>query len=192
MIKTFVGPMHSAKTASLLVVYNKIWNKEHIKCFKPSKDTRDLGVLKSKDFEETVPAICIDRLEEIFDHIDDSIRTIFIDEIQMLKGDVGVLNYLSIVKDMDIYTAGLNMTSEQQPFGIMPYVLAISDEIQTIKASCYDCGRDAPLTYYQGAKTEEVLVGDAGYLPLCPACLKRREQGNDLKLRLIRKKNDQN
>ena len=189
MIKTFAGPMHSAKTASLLVVYNKIWNKEHIKCFKPTKDTRDPGVLKSKDFEETVPAICIDNLSEILEHIDDKTSTIFIDEIQWLEGNVGILNYLSIVKDIDIYTAGLNMTSEQQPFGIMPYVLAISDEVQIIKASCYDCGRDAPLTYYKGKKDVDTIVGDEGYLPLCPKCLKRRESENDLVLRLIKKNN---
>ena len=35
MIKTFVGPMHSGKTAALMLEYNKIYNKEHVKCFKP-------------------------------------------------------------------------------------------------------------------------------------------------------------
>lgn len=191
MITTFTGPMHSSKTASLIVVYNKIWNKNHIKVFKPRKDTRDPGVLKSKDFEETIPAIEIDKLEEILSNIDESTRVILIDEIQWLEGDVGILSYLSIVQDMDIYTAGLNMTSEQKPFGIMPYVLAISDTVENIRASCYDCGRDASLTYYELEKTEDTLVGDDGYVPLCPACLKRREGDNNLKLRLIRKDNQE-
>ncbi len=191
MIKTFVGPMHSAKTASLLVTYNKIWNKKHIKCFKPKKDTRDPGVLKSKDIEETVPAICIDNLSELLDYVDDDTRIIFIDEIQWLEGDVGVLNYLSIVKDIDIYTAGLNMTSEQQPFGIMPFVLAISDSIQTITASCMDCGRDAPLTYFEGKKDVDTIVGNEGYVSLCPKCLKKRETEESLKLRFIRKNNQE-
>ena len=192
MITTFTGPMHSSKTASLIVAYNKIWNKEHIKVFKPAQDTRDPGVLKSKDFEETIPAIEINNLGEILTNIDESTRVIFIDEIQWLQGDVGVLSYLSIVQDMDIYTAGLNQTSEQKPFGIMPFVLAVSDTVINIKASCYDCGREAALTYYMGDdKTGDTKVGDAGYLPLCPACLKRREGDENLKLRLIRKDNQE-
>ena len=191
MIKTFVGPMHSSKTASLLVTYNKIWNKKHIKCFKPKKDTRDPGVLKSKDLEETVPAIGIENLSELLDHVDDDTRIIFIDEVQWLEGDVGVLNYLSIVKDIDIYAAGLNMTSEQQPFGITPYVLAISDEVINIKASCMDCGRDAPLTYYEGKKDVDTIVGNAGYVSLCPKCLKKRENEDSLKLRFLKKNNQE-
>ncbi len=192
MITTFTGPMHSSKTASLIVAYNKIWNKEHVKVFKARQDTRDPGVLKSKDFEETVPAIEIDKLEEILDHIDEATRVIFVDEIQWLEGNIDVLNYLSIVRDMDIYAAGLNQTSEQKPFGVMPYILAISDSVVNIKASCYDCGRDAALTYYEGKdKTGDTLVGDAGYLPLCPACLKRREGEENLTLRFLKKDNQE-
>ncbi len=189
MITTFTGPMHSSKTASLIVIYNKIWNKEHVKVFKAKQDTRDPGVLKSKDFEETVPAIEIDKLDEILDYIDDSTRVIFIDEIQWLEGNIDVLNQLSIVQDIDIYTAGLNQTSEQKPFGIMPYVLALSDSVVNIKASCYDCGRDAALTYYEGKdKKGDTKVGDNGYVPLCPACLKSRVGKRKLTSRFLKKR----
>ena len=176
MIKTFTGPMHSGKTAAMIAAYNKIWNKEHVRCFKPSIDSRDLGVMKSKDYGDGVPAICIDLFEDILDHIDEDISTIFIDEAQLLKGDVSVLSYLSVMKDMDIYVGGLNMTSEMEPFLIMPYILAISDEVEVIKASCFDCGRDASYTYFNGEKTDKILVGDEGYIPLCSRCIKKREE----------------
>lgn len=174
MIKTFTGPMHSGKTAAMIMAYNKIWNKEHVLCCKPRMDTRDKGVFKSKDFGEEIEAICVDTFEEIYDLVNDNVRSLFIDEVQMIKGNVNILTYLSITKDLDIYMAGLNMTSEQEPFLNMPQILAISDEIEVIKASCYDCGREASYTYFEGNKKASILVGDEGYLPLCFRCLKKR------------------
>ena len=178
MITTFTGPMHSGKTAAMLNAYNKIWNKKHILCFKPNKDTRDIGEIRSKDYAEGIKSIGIDRFEEILDYTginnENNIKTIFIDEVQLMEGNVNVLSYLSINLDMNIYLAGLDMTSEQEPFLVMPYILAISDETVKIKASCYDCGREATYTYYEGEKNDDVLVGDAGYVPLCARCLEQR------------------
>ncbi len=188
MIKTFTGPMHSKKTKSMMDVYFGIYNKEHILCFKPTKDNRDVGEIRSKDYEEGIPCICIDTFDEIMNYMRDDVRTIFIDEVQMLEGNVGVLSYLSIVEEVDIYVAGLNMTSEQEPFLVMPQIIAISDNVEFIKGSCYDCGRDASFTYFEGTKTEKIKVGDEGYFPLCDRCLKKRRSKSDM-MRLLLKKN---
>ena len=194
MITTFTGPMHSGKTAAMLNAYNKIWNKTHILCFKPNKDTRDVGEIRSKDYAEGIPSIGIDRFEEILDYVgennENDVRTIFIDEVQLMEGNVGVLSYLSIAMDMNIFTAGLNQTSEQEPFLVMPYILAISDEVVNIKASCYDCGKDASHTYYEGEKSEAIRVGDKGYVPLCDRCLAKRLGKDNIKRLLKTKKED--
>ena len=187
MITTFTGPMHSGKTSAMIATYNKIWNKKTILCFKPMVDKRDFGVLKSKDYDVEIPAICIYKFDEILEYVlkDKNIRTIFIDEAQMIEGNVSVLTYLSVAEDIDIYISGLNMTSEQEPFLVMPQILSISDNIQVIKASCYDCGRDASYTYYDGKKTKAIKVGDRGYIPLCLRCLKKRRGKRKLKKMLI-------
>lgn len=192
MIKTFTGPMHSGKTAAMIATYKKIWNKDHILCFKPNRDTRDIGEIKSKDYDVTISSIGIDYFEDILHYIDDKTRTIFIDEVQLMEGNVNVLTYLSIIKDIDIYLGGLNMTSEQEPFLIMPYILAISDEVEVIKASCYDCGRDATHTYYEGNKVEKIKVGDEGYIPLCRRCLAKRRGLEDAKKLYLGIKKDTN
>lgn len=191
MIKTFTGPMHSGKTAAMIATYNKIWNKDHIKCFKPNSDTRDIGEMKSKDFTIGVPSIGIDTFEEILDYLDEDTRTIFLDEVELMTGNINILTYLSIVHDMDIYLGGLNMTSEQEPFLIMPYVMAISDEVEVIKASCFDCGRDASYTYFEGDKEGAVLVGDAGYVPLCGRCLAKRRGEKRIKQLLLKKEKEE-
>ena len=182
MIKTFTGPMHSGKSAHMLKKYKKIFNKEHILTFKPRKDIRDGEFIISKDFEEKIPAILIDDLSEILNVVNDNTRIIFIDEAQLLTGNVNVLTYLSVFKDIDIFISGLNMTSEQNPFLIMPQILAISDEVINISASCYDCGRKASYTYFIGEKNDSILVGDEGYIPLCSRCLVSRRNDNGIKL----------
>ena len=191
MIKTYTGPMHSGKTSAMITDYFKIWNKEHVKVFKPSCDSRDYGEMRSKDFVGGIPAICIDKFEDILNYLDEKTRTIFIDEVQLLTGSVSVLTYLSVVYDMDIYLAGLDMTSEQEPFLIMPQILAISDEIKFVKASCFDCGRESSYTYYEGNKDGAVKVGDEGYFPLCARCLlKRRGMEGMKKVLRLEKKNE--
>lgn len=184
MIKTFTGPMHSGKTEQMIDVYKQIYNKDCIKVFKPLKDTRDFCVMKSKTYDVEVPAIGIDRFEEIFEYIDEKTRTIFLDEVQLMEGNLSVLSYLSIAEDMDIYLGGLNQTSEQEPFLLMPQVLSISDKVENIPASCYDCGREATKTYYDGKKDEAIKVGDEGYFPLCNRCLMKR-RGKDEVRRLL-------
>ena len=179
MIKTFTGPMFSGKTANLLTTYFNMWNKKNILCFKPKINTRDKGI-KSKKFTESVDAIEINNLKDILNYIKKNTRTIFIDEANFLKGDVKILSDLSINNNIDIYICGLNMTSEQKPFGIMPNILAISDYIEISKSYCTICNREASFTYYEGNKNSEIIVGDNGYISLCEDCLRKKRKEEDL------------
>ena len=81
------------------------------------------------------------------------------------------------------------MTSEQAPFGLMPEILAISDEVINIKASCFDCGRPASYTYHEGPKEGDILVGNEGYIPLCSRCLAIR-RGENIK-KVLKLKNEE-
>ena len=173
MIKTFTGPMFSGKTSPLLTVFFNMWNKKNIMCFKPKMNTRDDGI-KSKNIRENVPAIEIEDLSEIPTHLKKNTRTIFIDEANFLTGDVSILTDLNINKNVDIYIAGLNMTSEQKPFGIMPNILAISDYIEISKSYCTICNREASYTYFEGNKNDDIVVGDSGYISLCEECLRKK------------------
>lgn len=134
MIKSYVGPMFSGKSDSLIKDYKSIWNKDLIIAFKPRKDTRDGAFIKSKNYNEKIPAVLIDNLSEIIDYVKDGhYRTVLIDEAELLEGDVTILADLSVIFEIDFKIAGLNMTSEQEPFGIMGDILAVSDEVEIIK-----------------------------------------------------------
>ena len=174
MIKSFVGPMHSGKSDALISIYNKIWNKSLVCAFKPRKDERDKNEIRSKNYEVSIPAIYIDDLSEIKQYVlNRNIRTIFIDEAQMLTGDVSEIVDMAVLLEIDFYIAGLNMTSEQKPFGIM----AVSDEIETITGFCQDCNKPSIYSYFiNNEKKEEIVIGDEFYIPLCLNCLRKRRE----------------
>lgn len=176
MIKSFIGPMYSGKSDALIGIYTRIWNKDLVCAFKPRKDTRDGEQIKSKSYEATIPAIFIDDVSEIKNIVlERGAKTVFIDEAELLTGDVRELVDLSVLFDVDFYIAGLNMTSEQKPFGIIGDILAVSDEVENIQGFCQDCNKASKYSYYVGEdKTGDVLVGDNNYISLCPTCLKNR------------------
>ena len=178
MINVYTGPMFSGKSNELLNAYDNIWNKSNVIAFKPKLDNRDYGVIKSRKSAICVDAICINDLEEINQYVTDDTKTIFIDEVQFLTGDVSNIINLSIDRDIDFYISGLNMTSEQKPFGIMPNLLAIADNITIVKAVCFDCNKEASFSYYKYNKTSDNLVGSSDYIPLCRKCLVKRRKGD--------------
>ena len=65
MITTFIGPMFSGKSDKLIEVYNKIYNKDNIICFKPVDDSRDLGVISSRNKQSQLKCYLINRFEDI-------------------------------------------------------------------------------------------------------------------------------
>lgn len=172
MITAFIGPMFSGKSDKLIEVYNKIYNKDNIICFKPVDDSRDLGVISSRNKQSQLKCYLINRFEDIL-FILKGLNTpflgkiILIDEAQFIKGNVQYLNYLSIKLDYDIYISGLSLTSDLKPFGCMPEILSISDNIVKLWAHCYYCGRRADYTRCLVDKVKDVLVGNEEYIPVC-------------------------
>lgn len=172
MITTFIGPMFSGKSDKLIEIYNKIYNKDNIICFKPVDDNRDLGVISSRNKQSQLKCYLINRFEDIL-FILKGLNTpflgkiILIDEAQFIKGNIQYLNYLSIKLDYDIYISGLSLTSNLKPFGCMPEILSISDNIVKLWAHCYYCGRRADYTRCLVDKVKDVLVGNEEYIPVC-------------------------
>lgn len=95
---------------------------------------------------------------------------IIIDEAQFfserLISLVGALRKLGKI----VIVAGLDMTCEREPFGPMPQIMAIADDVLKLKAVCTECGNDAPISYRLVDNNNEILVGDKEYTALCWSC----------------------
>ena len=174
MIEVITGPMFSSKSKELLDIVGILKEKKiNYVVFKPSLDSRDYTKLRSRAVEETEEAIVVKSLEDIIAYLKtiDNVSYILIDEVQFLTGDVRELVKLS-KKGMHIIAAGLNLTSELEPFGLMPDLLAVSDNIIRLYAKCAICGCSAKYTAIKEEKNEQIMVGDSEYYPICISCLK--------------------
>lgn len=173
MIKVFTGPMYAAKSLGLIqaATVRQKKDRNNVLCFKPSIDTRDKNKIKSRVIDKSLDAYIIQDLAQIKEFVTEETDTIIIDEAQFLSGDVQELLSLTIRDKIDIYIAGLDLTSEQTPFTIMPNILAIATEVVKLKSRCQSCGNEAEYTYCLVSKQDDVMVGNNGYVPLCRDCL---------------------
>ena len=220
MIKVITGPMFSEKSDHLIKEYEDRHHKDMIMVFKPKIDTRDENVIRArgksvikkngkeknkKNITREIPAIIIDDIAEIMEYLlqkkeeGKDISTILIDEGNFLRGDVTILRDLSLYADIDIIISGLNQDRFQNPFGLMPALMSLADEIVYLTASCNNCNRPANLTIMKDEMNdskEQDVVGDQehGYMATCPRCLSRKAsnkyetpQGMSLVLRVREK-----
>lgn len=179
-ITVFSGPMKSGKTQAIINEYkrNLIAGKS-VKMFKPEIDTRTGSCVSSRN-GINIPAISIQKISDIKKYDAD---VFFIDEFQFLKGDVSIIRKLAD-SGKKFFISGLNLTSEKKPFGKMPELLAIADDVRMLTAICDFCKSDkAVYTFYKnGKKDEEIVIGDSEYSAICRHC------SHDLEYEIIEKK----
>lgn len=170
MIKVITGAMFSGKSYELIGLLGQL-DINTVKIFKPNIDTRDEGIVKSRNSNKVYAALLIDDLKEIPQYIDNNTKTIVIDEAQFLTGDVSIIVDLHL-KGYDFIISGLNLTSERKPFGLMRDIMCIATDIEILKAKCICCDRiNANYTYSVNDKKEDILIGEY-YVPICKECLR--------------------
>lgn len=105
---------------------------------------------------------------------------IAIDEAQFFDEDL-----VDVVQELAnnghyLIVSGLSLTSEGNPFGCMPRLLAIADSITSVYGVCVVCGEPATKPFALRAKTSDVDVGAGDkYEARCRRCwlTGRRERG---------------
>ncbi|MCK4265176.1 thymidine kinase [Candidatus Babeliales bacterium] len=83
------------------------------------------------------------RINKILELAQDDVDVLGIDEIQFFPK-----NIVDVVKELidmgkTIIVSGLDMDFRGEPFGIMPTLLALADNITKLKAICVICGKEA-------------------------------------------------
>lgn len=82
-------------------------------------------------------------LSKILDLVDDTIHVVGIDEVQFFPKEIITIICLLINKGKRIICAGLDLNFRGEPFGIMPILLSIADNVTKLRAICVKCGDDA-------------------------------------------------
>jgi thymidine kinase len=173
-IEVVCGSMFSGKTEELIRRLKRAkFAKQRVEIFKPSLDTRysDNDVV-SHD-QNSIPSTPIDTSASILLLAGDN-DVIGIDEAQFFdNGLVDVCNQLAN-RGIRVIVAGLDMDFKGVPFGPMPALCAIADEVTKVHAICVKCGALAYVSHRLVKNDKRVLLGETmEYEPLCRECYQR-------------------
>ena len=147
-IEVICGSMFCGKTEELIRrVRRAIIAKQKIKVFKPSLDNR-YGIQNiTSHTGQTVAAIPVAGSSEILQCANGDTTVVAIDEAQFFDGGiVSVVQELVDKLDIRVIIAGLDLDFRGEPFGAMPQLLSIAEEVVKLHAICVVCGENASRT----------------------------------------------
>ena len=172
-LKTITGPMYAGKTSAIL--QEILWIKHcnhNVLVLKPDIDTR-----YSNDHIEThnqlsFPCFAMTNWDHVLDnHILKlyNYHTVFVDEIQFMDTAQTIKNVTTMLYDgVNVVAAGLDQDSRGSPFETTAMMMALSDEVNKIRAICTTCGKPATKTQRNDDTGNRVAVGSVGmYEPRC-------------------------
>lgn len=176
-IEVVCGSMFSGKTEELIRRMKRAkFAKQRVEIFKPAMDVRySVEDVVSHD-QNSIPSTPIDTSSSIL-LLASNIDVVGIDEAQFLdQGLIDVCNQLAN-KGIRVIVAGLDMDFQGKPFGPIPGLCAIADEVVKVHAICVKCGALAYISHRLVNNDKRVLLGEKQtYEPLCRECYQRALQ----------------
>lgn len=170
-IEVICGSMFSGKTEELIRRLKRAkFAKQNVEIFKPAIDTRySCDDVVSHD-SNSIPSTPIDSSASLI-LLSSEIDVVGIDEAQFFDdGIIEVCNQLAN-SGIRVIVAGLDMDFKGRPFGPMPGLCAIADDVTKVHAICVRCGNLAYVSHRTVDDEKQVLLGEKmEYEPLCREC----------------------
>lgn len=173
-IEVVCGSMFSGKTEELIRRMKRAkFAKQKVEIFKPSIDTRYSDEEVVSHDRHSIPSTPIDSSASIL-LLSSDIDVVGIDEAQFFdEGLIDVCNELAN-RGVRIIVAGLDMDFKGKPFGPIPALCAIADEVTKVHAICVKCGALAYVSHRLVSEDRRVLLGEQSeYEPLCRECYRK-------------------
>ena len=173
-IEVICGSMFSGKTEELIRRMKRAqFAKQTVEIFKPCIDVRyseDKVVSHDSHSIHSTPISSPAQMLEL----SNDVEVVGIDEAQFFDmGIVEVANELAR-RGVRVICAGLDMDFKGVPFGPMPALMAIADDVYKTHAICVHCGDLAYVSHRTVSSDKRVLLGETeSYEPLCRVCYEK-------------------
>ncbi len=138
------GPMFSGKTEELLRRIRRAqYAMKKVLICKHSIDTRYEKKYVISHLGDKIEAVLLSNEKDLLDVLKMDTDIIAIDEIQFF--DLNIISKIIDLRDkgFEVIVSGLDLDFRGIPFGPMPYLLALADEVIKLKAVCFKTGKDA-------------------------------------------------
>jgi len=173
-IEVICGSMFSGKTEELIRRLRRAeFAKQKVEIFKPAIDTRFSDIEVVSHDRHSIISTPVESSSSIL-LLSSDIEVVGIDEAQFFDAAlVDVCNELAD-RGVRVIVAGLDMDFKGKPFGPMPALCAIADEVTKVHAICVKCGAVAYVSHRLVANDKRVMLGEqAEYEPLCRECYRK-------------------
>ena len=179
-IEVICGSMFSGKTEELIRRLKRAkFAKQRVEIYKPAIDTRYSEADVVSHDSNIISSTPIDSSASIL-LFTSEIDVVGIDEAQFF--DSGLIDICNQLADQGtrVIVAGLDMDFKKVPFGPMPYLLSIADEVTKVHAICVECGHLANYSHRLIDNDKRVLLGEKGeYQPLCRTCYNKKHASQE-------------
>jgi len=161
IIEVVCGPMFSGKTEELIRRVKRVQiAKQRVQIFKPAVDVRYDETKVVSHSSQAMDSQPVAKSTDILVNLKDTTRVVAIDEIQFFdQGIVKVVEKLAN-RGYRVICAGLDLDFRGVPFGPMPLLLAMADNVQKIQAVCTVCGAPATRSQRLSDAQDTVLLGE--------------------------------
>ena len=170
-IEIIAGGMFSGKSEELIRRLRRaVIARQRVQVFKPMLDDRfSTGDIVSRD-ERRLKAIAVTNSADFLARVEIGVQVVGIDEVQFFDG--GVVDVCMQLADAGIrvIAAGLDQDYMRRPFGPMPALLAVAEEVSKMHAVCVRCRGAAHYSQRVSGGDAQVEVGDSSYEARCRSC----------------------
>jgi thymidine kinase len=170
-IEIIAGGMFSGKSEELIRRLRRaVIARQRVQVFKPVIDDRfATDEVVSRD-DRRLKATGVANSGELRARVGIGVQVVGIDEVQFF--DEGVVEVCMQLADAGIrvIAAGLDQDYKRRPFGPMPALLSVAEEVSKMHAVCVRCRGAAHYSQRVSGGDAQVEVGDSSYEARCRAC----------------------
>jgi thymidine kinase len=170
-IEIIAGGMFSGKSEELIRRLRRaVIARQRVQVFKPLLDDRfGTEEVVSRD-DRRLKAMAVATSDQLFSRIEIGVQVIGIDEVQFF--DHGIVDVCMNLADAGIrvIAAGLDQDYMRRPFGPMPGLLSVAEEVSKMHAICVRCRGAAHYSQRVSGGDTQVEVGDSSYEARCRYC----------------------
>ena len=171
-IEVITGGMFSGKSEELVRRLRRaLIARQRVQVFKPIVDHRHApDKVVTRDSRE-LAASTVASAAELESRLDPDVQVVGVDEAQFF--DPALVDLVTRLADrgVRVVVAGLDQDYLRRPFGPMPGILALAEEVDKMHAVCVQCGAPAHYSQRFSGGAEQVQVGDGeSYEARCRRC----------------------
>ena len=170
-IEVICGSMFSGKTEELIRRMKRAqFAKQKVEIYKPCIDVRYSEDKVVSHDSHSIHSTPIESPAQMLE-LSNDVEVVGIDEAQFFDDSLIEVVQTLANRGIRVIIAGLDTDFLGKPFGPMPALMAVAEDIQKVHAICVKCGSPANHSHRLSASDELVVLGETDiYEPLCRHC----------------------